>query len=159
MAKNDLAENLIKLSDGKLFLLRQLLVLAEQQSKNIESEGAEKLDEIIERKQSIMTKIDVLDKEFLGKFDLLKNSAIWEASEGLQPDERDKIRTLKGKITEIYSLTEKIRKIDMSNVKKLKRNLQSVQIEIKKIKEGKKIAQGYSNKNTEGISIFVDERK
>ncbi|HZX21512.1 MAG TPA: flagellar export chaperone FlgN [Clostridia bacterium] len=159
MAKNDLIDNLVKLGNGKLFLLRQLLVLAEQQSKNIENEEAEELDKIIKQKQSIITKIDVLDEEFLRKYDLLRNSVAWETLEGLQPDEKDKIRILQGKIAEIYSLTEKTQKIDAANVDKLKKNLQSVQVEIKKIKKGKKIVQGYSNKNTEGISIFVDERK
>jgi len=159
VASKDLVDNLVKLSNGKMFLLKQLLILAEQQSKNIESGEAEKLDKIIKQKQGIMTKIDVLDEEFLGKYDLLKKNVVWETLEGLPPSEKSKIKELQDKIAEIYFLTEKLQKIDRANVEKLKRNLQSVQTEIRKVKEGRKITQGYSNKNIGEISIFVDERK
>ncbi|HZJ76113.1 MAG TPA: flagellar export chaperone FlgN [Oscillospiraceae bacterium] len=159
MGKNDLIENLIRLSEGKLFLLKQLLTLSGQQSKNIGSGEAEKLSELIEQKQNIMTRIDDLDREFVKKYDLLKSSIVVETSEGLRPDERDKMGVLQDRITEIYSLTKKIQKIDIANVKKLEKNLQSVQNELKKVRAGKKAVQGYSKKDTEGISIFLDKKQ
>ncbi|HZK01491.1 MAG TPA: flagellar export chaperone FlgN [Anaerovoracaceae bacterium] len=159
MSKDDLINNLIKLSEGKLFLLKQLLTLTGQQSKNIGSEHAEKLDDIIKQKQGIITRIDVLDKEFVEKYDLLKKGVVTETLEGLQPDEKEKMKILQSRIADIYSLTEKIQKIDVANVEKLKKNLQSVQNELKKVRIGKKVVKGYSNKNTEGVSIFLDKKQ
>ncbi len=159
MEKNDLINNLIRLSEGKLFLLKQLLTLSGQQSKNIESGEAEKLDKLIEQKQNIMTGIDVLDKEFVKKYDLLKSSVVIETLEGLKPNEKDKMKVLQNKIAEIYSLTEKIQKIDIANVEKVKKNLQSVQNELKKVRAGKRAVQGYSKKDTEGVSIFLDKKQ
>lgn len=159
MEKNDLINNLIRLSEGKLFLLKQLLTLSGQQSKNIESGEAEKLDELIGQKQNIMTRIDVLDKQFVKKYDLLKSSVVIETLEGLKPNEKDKMKVLQNKIAEIYSLTEKIQKIDIANVEKVKKNLQSVQNELKKVRAGKRAVQGYSKKDTEGVSIFLDKKQ
>ena len=159
MWKNNLIDNLIRLSEGKLFLLKQLLTLSIQQSKNIESGEAAKLDKLIEQKQNIMTRIDALDKEFIDKYDLLKNSAIIKVPEALDTAEKDKMRKLKDKVTEIHSLTDKIQKIDSANVEKLKKRLQSVKDELKKVRVGKKAVQGYSNKNIEGISIFLDKKQ
>ena len=108
MEKNNLIDNLIRLSEGKLFLLKQLLTLSIQQSKNIESGEAAKLDKLIEQKQNIMTRIDALDKEFIDKYDLLKNSTIIKVPEALDTAEKDKMRKLKDKVTEIHSLIDKI---------------------------------------------------
>lgn len=159
MARLDLTDNLIKLSDGKLFLLKQVLTLTQQQSTNIDSEEAEKLNEIIEQKQNIMTRIDSLDKEFVEKYDLLKKAGGFESLERLQPYERDKMKVLQDKIAQIYALTEKIQRLDDANLEKLKKNLKSVQGELEKVRVGKKVMQGYSNKSTEGISIFVDKKQ
>lgn len=159
MEKNHLIDNLIRLSEGKLFLLKQILTLSRQQNKNIESGEAERLDELIEQKQSIMARIDVLDKEFIKKYDLLKSSVEIETLEGLKPGEKDRMKVLQDKISEIYSLTENIQKIDTANVEKLKRNLQFVQKGLKKVRAGKKAVQGYSKKDTEAVSIFLDKRR
>lgn len=159
MGKDDLIDYLIKLSEGKLFLVKQLLTLTEQQSKNINSEKAGKLEEIIEQKQSIMTRIDVLDKEFVEKYDVLKGDFVLETLEGLEVNQKNNMKVLQNKITKIHLLTERIQELDLANVEKLKKNLQSVQSELKKVKTSKKVIQGYSNKGTEGISIFVDKRR
>lgn len=159
MVKGDLIDNLIKLSDGKLFLLKQLSVLTQQQSKNIDSEEAAKLNEIIQQKQNIMKQVDVLDKDFLGKYDLLRGSVMLETMEGLQPSEKDKMKVLQDKIQAIYTLTDKIQKLDGANVEKLKKNLKSVQAELDKVRVGKKVMQSYTYQKAETVSIFVDEKQ
>ncbi len=159
MAKDELIDYLIKLSDGKLFLIKQILTLTEQQSQNIDSEKAEKLNEIIEQKQGIMTRIDVLDKEFVSKYNILKDDFLLESLEGLGTNQKKNMKVLQDKIKEIHLLTEKIKKMDTANVEKLRKNLKSVQEELKKVGTSKKIMQGYSNKSTEGVSIFLDKRR
>ena len=160
MGRVELIEYLVKLSEGKLFLINQLLTLTQQQSEGLDSEEVDILNEIIEQKQSIMGRIDVLDKEFIGKYDLLKNEFLISNVGSMEDDDKNKMRYLQDKISEIQALTEKIQQIDNSNVERLKKNMELVRNELKKVKFGQKISKGYSNnKSTEGISIFIDKMK
>ncbi len=160
MGRVELIEYLVKLSEGKLFLINQLLTLTQQQSEGLDSEEVDILNEIIEQKQSIMGRIDVLDKEFIGKYDLLKNEFLISNVGSMEDDDKNKMRHLQDKISEIQVLTEKIQQIDNSNVERLKKNMELVRNELKKVKFGQKISKGYSNnKSTEGISIFIDKMK
>lgn len=107
-----------------------------------------------------MGRIDVLDKEFIGKYDLLKNEFLISNVGSMEDDDKNKMRHLQDKISEIQVLTEKIQQIDNSNVERLKKNMELVRNELKKVKFGQKISKGYSNnKSTEGISIFIDKMK
>lgn len=160
MGREELIEYLLKLSEGKLFLINQLLTLTQQQSEGLESEEMDILNEIIEQKQNIMGRIDVLDKEFVSKYDLLKGEFLINNVESMQTDDKNSMRLLQDKIREIQVLTEKIQQIDNANIERLKKNMELVKSELKKVKFGKKIAQGYSNnKVTDGISIFVDKKQ
>lgn len=160
MSRGEIIEYLFKLSEGKLFLMKQLLTLTQQQSEGLESKATDILNQIIEQKQSIMDRIDILDKEFVEKYDLLKSELLIDQIGSLQHDDRDKMRLLQDKIKEIQSLTEKIQQIDRANVERVKQNINSIKSELKKVKFGKKISQSYgNNKVTDGISIFVDKKQ
>ncbi|MBU5676696.1 flagellar protein FlgN [Alkaliphilus sp. MSJ-5] len=160
MGREELIEYLLKLSEGKLFLINQLLTLTQQQSEGLESEESDILNEIIEQKQNIMDRIDVLDKEFVSKYDLLKGEFLIDNVETMQTDDKNSMRLLQDKIREIQVLTGKIQQIDNSNIERLKKNMELVKNELKKVKFGRKIAQGYgNNKVTDGISIFVDKKQ
>jgi len=160
VGRQELLEYLLKLSEGKLFLVNQLLTLSKQQSEGLESEETDILNEIIEQKQNIMSRIDVLDKEFVGKYDLLKNEFLIDNVDNMHVDDKNNMRLLQNKIKEIQILTEKIQQIDNINVERLKRNMELVKSELKKVKFGKKISQGYSNnKVTDKVSIFIDKKQ
>lgn len=160
MGREELIEYLLKLSEGKLFLINQLLTLTQQQSEGLESEESDILNEIIEQKQNIMDRIDVLDKGFVSKYDLLKGEFLIDNVESMQTDDKNSMRLLQDKIREIQMLTEKIQQIDNANIERLKKNMELVKNELKKVKFGKKITQGYgNNKVTDGISIFVDKKQ
>lgn len=159
MSRAELIEYLLRLSDGKLFLVKQLLTLTEQQSEGLESNEIDILNQIVEQKQNVMGRIDVLDKEFLGKYDLLKGEYLIDHIENMHFDDKGNMRLLQDKIREIQTLTEKIKKIDDANIERLKKNMEVVKSEIKKVKFGKKISQGYNNKGTDGISIFIDKKQ
>ena len=73
MGRVELIEYLFKLSEGKLFLINQLWTLTQQQSETIDSGEMDSLNDIIEQKQSIMDRVDVLDKEFAEKYDSFYN--------------------------------------------------------------------------------------
>jgi len=158
--RQELIEYLLKLSEGKLFLVNQLLTLTKQQSEGLESEETDILNEIIEKKQNIMSRIDILDKEFVGKYDLLKDEFLIDNVENMHGDDKNNMKTLQNKIREIHTMTEEIQQIDSVNVKRLKKNMELVKSELKKVKFGKKISQGYSNnKTTDRVSIFIDKKQ
>jgi len=160
VGRQELIEYLFKLSEGKLFLVNQLLTLTKQQSEGLESEETDILNEIIEQKQNIMSRIDVLDKEFVGKYDLLKNEFLIDNVDNMHVDDKNNMRLLQNKIKEIQILTEKIQQIDNINVERLKRNMELVRSELKKVKFGKKVSKGYSNnKVTDKVSIFIDKKQ
>lgn len=160
MGRGELIEYLFKLSEGKLFLINQLLTLTQQQSEGLESNETERLNEIIEQKQSIMSRVDILDKEFVDKYDLLKGEFLIDSEGSVEGQDKDKLRLLQDKIREIQVLTEKIQQIDNINVERLKKNMELVKSELKKVKFGKKISQGYSNnKAIDGVSIFIDKKQ
>jgi len=160
VGRQELIEYLLKLSEGKLFLVNQLLTLSKQQSEGLESEETDILNEIIEQKQNIMSRIDVLDKEFVGKYDLLKNEFLIDNVDNMHVDDKNNMRLLQNKIKEIQILTEKIQQIDNINVERLKRNMELVRSELKKVKFGKKVSKGYSNnKVTDKVSIFIDKKQ
>jgi len=160
VGRQELIEYLFKLSEGKLFLVNQLLTLTKQQSEGLESEETDILNEIIEQKQNIISRIDVLDKEFVGKYDLLKNEFLIDNVDNMHVDDKNNMILLQNKIKEIQILTKKIQQIDNINVERLKRNMELVKSELKKVKFGKKISQGYSNnKVTDKVSIFIDKKQ
>jgi len=160
VGRQELIEYLFKLSEGKLFLVNQLLTLTKQQSEGLESEETDILNEIIEQKQNIISRIDVLDKEFVGKYDLLKNEFLIDNVDNMHVDDKNNMRLLQNKIKEIQILTEKIQQIDNINVERLKRNMELVRSELKKVKFGKKVSKGYSNnKVTDKVSIFIDKKQ
>lgn len=159
MAREELIDYLIKLSDGKLFLAKQLLILTEQQGKSLDSKEEDKLNEIIAQKQSIMDRIDVLDDEFVKKYTLLKEGSLPDTLESFVGNEKNSMKLLQDKISEIFSITEKVQKLDVVNLRRLKQNMEVLQGEFKKVSAGKKAIKGYGNKSIEGISIFVDKMR
>lgn len=160
MGRVELIEYLFKLSEGKLFLINQLWTLTQQQSETIDSGEMDSLNDIIEQKQSIMDRVDVLDKEFAEKYDVIKAEFPINDVGALDSESREKMRMLKEKVKEIHNLTEKIQQMDDSNTERFQKNMESIRNELKKVKFGQKISKGYSvNKQNEGFSIFIDKMK
>lgn len=160
MGKEELIDYLFRLSEGKLFLINQLLTLTKQQSEGLESGETDILNEIIDQKQNIISKIDVLDKEFLAKYDLLKSEFLIDNIGNINADDKHSMRLLQDKIKEIQMLAEKIQQIDNANIERLKKNMESVKAELKKVKFGKKISKGYgSNNSADAVSIFIDKKQ
>lgn len=159
MENEELVLYLIKLSEGKLFLIKQLLTLTETQSEILEKQQTSKLDRILKQKQDIMKRIDTLDEEFVDKYDLLKKDSYIDNIESLQLEGKENLKLLQDKIGHIKDITGKIKKIDNINAEKLKQNMESVKNELKKVKYGKKVAKGYGEKKIGGYSIFVDKKK
>lgn len=160
MSRVELIEYLFKLSEGKLFLINQLWTLTQQQSETIDSGEMDSLNDIIEQKQNIMDRVDVLDKEFAEKYDVMKAEFPIGDVGALDSESREKMRILKEKVREIHNLTEKIQQMDDSNTERFQKNMESIRNELKKVKFGQKVSKGYNvNKQKEGFSIFIDKMK
>lgn len=159
MENEELVIYLIKLSEGKLFLIQQLLTLTESQSYSLEKEESDKIEKILQQKQDLMNRIDILDEEFVNKYDILRKDSYIDNIDSLHLEGRENLKLLQNKISQIKNIIEKIQKIDKANMDKLKQNMESVKNKLKKVKYGKKVAKGYGEKKTGGYSIFVDKKR
>lgn len=153
---------LIRISEGKLQLVNQLLQLTLQQQDALEAteeEGISALDRHIHKKQEVMGKIDLLDKEFLEKFQSLKDELGINSFADLTEEPVKGIKELQKQIQEILKVTGKIKEIDETNAVKAQQNLEQIKQQIKVVKLGKKTNQGYGKKFNEIHSILIDKKK
>lgn len=152
---------LIRISAGKLQLVNQLLQLTLQQQEAlgvVAEEGISALDRHIHKKQEIMGKIDLLDKEFLEKFQILKDQLGISSFADLTEEPVEGIKELQKQIKEILKVTGKIKEIDEANAIKAQQNLEEIKQQIKVVKIGKKTNQGYGKKFNEIHSILIDKK-
>lgn len=159
MRSQEFIDYLLRLSDAKLVLMKDLLRITEEQQEVIDNEKVEMLDQLIQQKQSIMEKIDLLDKEFLDKYGLLKSQLGVEDLQEIDGQKLPEFKELKEKISEVVSFVEKIQQLDRENTQSLKRNMEKVKQNLKTIRTGKKAITGYNSVYKESHSIFMDKKK
>ncbi|MBU5293016.1 flagellar protein FlgN [Anaerosalibacter bizertensis] len=156
MAK-ELIDSMIYISKEKLGHLNSILKLTKVQKKYIGKEDMLSNDEILDKKDEIIKKIDVLDREFLIKFSELKNKCNIDDINELNVEEYPNLRELKETIREISSTLMAISILDEENNKVLKKSLEKIKLDLKKLKKGKKAYKGYNK--TLDSNIFIDEKK
>lgn len=156
MAK-ELIDSMIYISKEKLEYLGIILKLTKVQKKHIGKEDMLSNDEILDKKDEIIKKIDVLDREFLIKFSELKKKCNIKDINELNVEEYPALKELKDTIREISSTLMAISILDEENNKALKESLEKIKTNLKKIRKGKKAYKGYNK--TLGSNIFIDEKK
>lgn len=158
----ELVDYLIRVSEGKLQLVKKLLELTIQQRdalKAVEDDDIDILNNLIQGKQETMNKIDILDQEFLGKFIKVKEILGIENFADLKEEPIAGVKILKEKIQEIMVVTEEISSVDKENTMKAQENLDEIKKQLKLVKIGKKTNHGYGKKFTENTSILIDKKK
>ena len=159
MSSKELVPYLYKLSEAKLTLMKDLMKKTKEQAKAIENEDTELLNKTIEDKNKIIEKIDLLDNEFLQKYERLKNYLGVESLEELSDNSQNQFKELKGKVSQITKETDKIKQVDRKNMQKMKQEMEKVQSNIQTVKKGKKAVKGYNEKYSKNSSIFIDQKK
>ena len=153
----ELIDELVNISEKKLEYLYNMLELTKFQREYIDEENMIKTDEILEKKDELIKKIDKLDIEFLIKFSELKKKHNVDDINELDINVYPSLKILKDIIKNISSTLMSISILDDENNKYLKNSLEKIKSDLKRLKKGKKAYKGY-NKSIEE-SIFIDEKK
>jgi hypothetical protein len=106
-----------------------------------------------------MEKIDVLDKEFMDKYSLIKEELGIENLQQYEGEVSETFKELKEKIAVIFKVIEEVHDLDQENTKKVKNNIAKSQQNIKSIKTGKRALAGYNQPYKESHSFFIDKKK
>ncbi|NBG89398.1 flagellar export chaperone FlgN [Isachenkonia alkalipeptolytica] len=155
----ELTEYLYRISEAKLQLMVTLLEATQEQQQALEEENLEVLDQAIGKKNKIIEKIDVLDKEFAEKYQDLKEALGIEDLSKVEEEPVEGFKDLKEKIQEIMATANKVNQMDQENMKKMKKDMEKVQSKIKNARTGKKAMGSYNKKYKQSESIFIDKKK
>ncbi|MDF2546596.1 MAG: flagellar protein FlgN [Anaerosolibacter sp.] len=158
---NTLVEVLINLSLQKQKSLKELLGVTTLQSNLINNEQLDSLMTAIERKQQIIHNVNVIDIEFLEKYNNLKEKLGIQTIAEANIKEYPVLNILRTHINAIMELLKEINEIDEINKEKLNKDFSKVKEELKKIKAEKhsaKITSAYKNKYKGVQGVFVDNR-
>lgn len=144
MTAEQYIQKLQKLSEKKMEGLRNILKLTQKQSSVITEDSIEELQKIIDLKQNEMDKIDELDQAFEVYYSRLKSMMGIQSLEEIRMSELNGSTELKQTITSIYELTKSIQMLENSNNNKVREILNKLGSEIKQIKQGQVINNGYN---------------
>lgn len=153
---------LYRVSEGKLQLMKQLLALTEQQSivlKDITDESLAQLNQVIEKKQGVIVKIDLLDKEFVGKYEDLKEHLGISSFSDMPKEPVTGFKALKDKIQEIVEVRNKIEAVDKANTEKAQMHMAAIKQELSTVKIGKQVNKSYGKKYVDNQPILFDKKK
>ncbi len=148
-----------RISEAKLQLMVSLMEATEKQQEALNGENIDALNQAIEKKNKIIEKIDVLDKEFAEKYQDLKEALGMEDLSKVQEEPVEGFKDLKEKIQEIMAKADKVSQLDQENLKKMKKDMAKVQEKIKNARTGKKAMGSYNKNYTQSESIFIDKKK
>lgn len=154
---NELIEELIDISKQKLNLLNNMLETTQEQKRSIDSENMEKVDLLLNTKARLIEKIDKLDVQFLTRFSQLKKENNIEDIDELDIHKYPNLKELKEVVKEISSTLMTLSLLDKENNAMMKKKLENVKSNLRKLKKGQKAYKGY-NKPLNN-SILIDEKK
>ncbi|MCD5415421.1 MAG: flagellar export chaperone FlgN [Clostridiales bacterium] len=160
MRGEECTNKLVKKSEQKLALLNKLFELTVGQSTAVEKpeENIAKLTELIDNKQEVINKINVLDSDFVDEYEALKAQLGIKSLEQYDAKSNDELKKLLKTTEEVTLLTRKIKKIDDENVRKMGLHINQTKRELKNVKNSMKIAKSYGKKNDEVYSVFIDKK-
>ncbi len=158
MDTKELVNYLYRLSDGKHKLMEDLLKVTKDQAEAIEKTDMDRLNETIGKKDKIIESIDKLDREFVEKYQRLKEIL---GIEDLSKEENEPVegfKELKSKVNNIMESIKELKEIDNENIKKIENNMKEVKSNLKGARTGKKAVGSYNKRYKESQSIFIDKK-
>lgn len=151
---------LLELSEKKLNGLRQILKLTEEQSNVITEDNVDELQKIIDLKQQQMDIIDELDQAFEVYYSRVKSVLGVKSLEEIRMSEINGAAELKQIITTIYDITKQIQTMEGMNNKKVRDILNTLSGEIRQIKQGQVVNNGYNiGAKLPQQSYYFDKKK
>jgi molybdopterin converting factor small subunit len=151
--------NLNKLLDKKVEYFSEIQNITLVQKSDIETNSAEKIEELVKQKQQIIDKVDSIDTAFKQQFNTLKISLGIESLEKADLVKYPSLGQLKSKVKIIMAYAEQIMKLENENNQKLNELLSSIRQELKQLKVGKKSLKAYDNPVINRDGIYIDKKK
>ncbi|MGO1368451.1 flagellar protein FlgN [Senegalia sp. (in: firmicutes)] len=149
---------LIELLDDKKILLDDFYKLSIVQKKLIENDDIDKLNRIIKNKEELISKINLLDKDFLEIYNELKEENNIRSLSELDID-KIYLARLKEITNRCDSLMQDIKVQDESNNSMMENNFEDVKTKLREIKRGKTTTNKYYNKSQNTDGYFIDSKK
>ena len=156
---NGIIVQLIKLIDKKAELFDKIMEMTLEQKKDIDENAANKIEKLVNKKQSIIESVDEIDKSFSEKLNMLKKQLKVNTLDEIDFLKYPEMRNLKLKVEEIMSMAQDIMCIEESNKKKLIVIMDGLKKEIKQINVGKKSIKAYEKPNINNDGIYIDKKK
>lgn len=152
-------DRLTEILHKKQGFLQEILDLTGSQTTAIDEEDLDKLQKLIEDKQTKIDAIDKLDEEFNVYFQRLKSTLKINSLAELNAVGSPKAVQLKEATAGILKLIVAIDDIEKVNSEKSKKLLDATGDEIKKLNQGKKVNSAYTPAPLKLPSYFIDKKK
>lgn len=149
---------LTEILDDKKILLDDFYKLTIVQKKLIEKDDIDKLNRIIKNKEELISKINILDKEFLRFFNELKEENSVNTLSELNVD-KVYLARLKEITNKCDSMMQDIKVQDEENNDMMKDNFEDIKTKLREIKRGKTTTSKYYNKSQSTSGYFIDSKK
>ncbi len=159
MTADQYVQKLLELSQKKLEGLRHILRYTEEQSDVITEDKIEELEKIIDLKQQEMNSIDELDEAFEVYYTRLKSMLGVQSIEEIKMSELAGAAELRQIVTSIYEMTKQIQNLEIRNNKKLRESLNQLSAEIRQVKQGQMINNGYNMGGKMPQQSYFDQKK
>jgi hypothetical protein len=156
---NNAITELLSLLDKKSMLFDTIMKMTLEQKKDIEENSANKIETLVNQKQSVIESIDEIDKSFSEKLNLLKKQLKVNTLEEIDFSKYPEMKSLKIKVEGIMSIAQDIMGIEESNKDKLIVIMNGLKKEIKQINAGKKSIRAYEKPNINNDGIYIDKKK
>lgn len=153
-------EKMTELLEKKKQLLHEMLTLTKAQTSVIAAESLDKLQKLVEDKQGVIDRINVLDDEFTAYMDKLKSAVGISKLDDIDVSRFPAAVRLKQGVSGVLDLVREISEIEKVNSVKSNKLLEQLGSQIQKINQGKKINNAYNSQNAAGASsFFLDKKK
>lgn len=159
MGPETIIKRLQEISVNKLNLLEKILNLTKAQSQSIAAEDLNGLENLISDKQKLIDEISKLDEEFSDCFQELKRGLNVESLDELKGIDIPGADRLQEIIDRIMETLKEICEIEKRNEAEVRKLMNAIGDEIRKINQAKKANAAYMPRQTGSPSYFIDKKK
>lgn len=152
-------KDLLALLDKKQERLDRILCLTQEQTRVIDEENIEGLENYLGKKQTQIDEIDAIDNDFNRIYNAFKEKRNVNGKDNKEHPEIDGFSELKQRISKIMDSVKEILKLEESNSSKAKEIMRKYSDNLKNVNQTKKINSAYGNKPIEPQSYFFDRKK
>lgn len=153
----DTVDEMLKISNEKLVFLNKIMDLTKEQKMVIDKSNMERLNSIMDEKDLLMKRIDELDVKFITNFAELKRENGVEELDDIDSSKYPNLVELKELVKEITSTIMAISVLDEKNNVFLREELEKIKHNMRTLKKGQKVYNGYNKKVNN--NIMIDEKK